>query len=114
MPKQKPKTYKAFRALMWETQGRDDAIDFQKSTLRSGEPIRSVYLQPKATAFLKDVWHCADLKGAKEIARAILQFGDVDHLELKGSRWVYVGYMDGSDHLLPGQEDDKRTTYRAR
>ena len=111
--KRTPKTYTDFRAEHWEKQGRGSKVNFPASTLISGEPLDGVYLLPKKILFYKDVWHCPDLKTAKKVARQVLEYGEVNYLELKGERWVFVDFR-GNIHELPGQETDERETIKGR
>jgi len=108
-----PNTYLNYRAEHWESQGRDSKVNFNAATLIGGEPLDGVYLRPKKILFYKDVWHCPTLAAAKEVARKVLKFEDVNYLELKGERWVFVDFRSNT-HELPGQETDDRENIKGR
>lgn len=110
MPKKQ--FYRDYRAAAWKKQGHDKYVDFRASTLKDGSPLDVPYLAPKPILFYKDVWHCPSLQDAKVLIRKLTFMEDIHHIELKGSRWVYIDYTapkgEAYSHLLPGQPKDER------
>lgn len=113
MPRKgKPTTYHAYRAMHWEKQPKE-GVNFHSGKIKD-EKFSEVMLQPKKNLFFKDIWHCPDLRSAKKIARNILEFGEVNYLELKGT-WVWVDFdSHRASWILPDQPIDKRETIRGR
>ncbi len=111
-------TYHEYRENYWRDQGGAETykiVDFGNNTLKNGDPLNAVYLQPKKILFYKDIWHCPSPKIARDVAQRILGFGDIRNLELRGS-WVWVDHHvpSGGTHILEGQETDDRKIYRGR
>jgi len=89
-------------------------VNFHATAMQDGSKLNAVYLQPKKILFFKDCWHCPNGETAKKVARKLLTFKDVEYLELKGVRWVFVNYHAKGNHELEGQETDKREIVRGR